>query len=126
MKVNSTEKLDFGRINALSDAAVRALEHTGEQLHQEIINSQKVPMETGALTGEFFSVDYSESKNGKVVLEHDRPYARRLYFHPEYKFNKEFHANAQGEWLKDWLPGGSQADFARKTFSALMRQEGGL
>lgn len=126
MRVNSTVKMDWGRIRELTGAAVAALEHTGEVLHDEVANSQKVPMETGALNGEQFFVDTSASKTGTVTLVHDTPYARRLYYHPEYHFNKEFHADAQGEWYKDWLPGGSKADFAQKTFKKSYKQNGGL
>lgn len=89
MKVSSTVKLNSAKIKQLSQAAVRALELTGEALHKEVVQAQVVPRKDGALQGEAFFLDTSESKNGKVSLVHATPYARRLYFHPEYKFHRE-------------------------------------
>ena len=126
IKATSTIKMNLGRIRELTGAAVTALELTGEELHKEVANSQKVPMKTGALTGEQFFVDTSASNTGTVTLVHDMPYARRLYYHPEYNFSKKFHTDAQGEWLKDWLPGGSKGDFAPNTFKKLYKQIGGV
>lgn len=91
------------------------------------------------------SIDISESQNGKVSLVHEGPYARRLYYHPEYNFHtepweeewvdregKKHHLthegnpNARGKWYEDWLPGGSHADFAVKAFRKLFRKAGGV
>lgn len=126
MKVTSTVKMNFPRIKQLTQAAVTALEYTAEQLHEEVKGAQVVPMDTGALTGEMFFCDYSESQNGKVTLVHSTPYARRLYYHPEYDFQTEYHANARGEWYEDWLPGGSKSDFASKTFKQFYKKVGGV
>lgn len=89
MKVTSTVKLDAPRINRLTQAASRALESTAENLHQEVQQAQVVPRRDGALQGENFFVDCSESNGGRVRLVHHTPYARRLYYHPEYNFHKE-------------------------------------
>lgn len=126
MKVTSKIKMNFPKIKQLTQAQVKALEQTAETLHGEIKDAQVVPMKKGNLSGEAFFCDYSESKQGKVSLVHSTPYARRLYFHPEYHFNKEFHANARGEWFEDWLPGGKNQDFAQKTFKELYRRLAGV
>ena len=52
MKVTSTVKMNFPRIKQLTQAAVIALEQTAENLHTEIVQSQVVPRDTGALQGE--------------------------------------------------------------------------
>lgn len=126
MRVNSRVKLNMPQIRQLTRAQVTALEQTAEVLHGEIKDAQVVPMETGNLTGEAFFCDYSESSKGKVTLVHSTPYARRLYFHPEYHFNKEFHANAKGKWFEDWEPGGKESDFAVKKYKELYRRLSGL
>lgn len=126
IKATSKVKLNMPRIRQLSQAAVSALEKTAEELHREVNAAQVVPMETGALTGEMFFCDYSESENGKATLVHHTPYARRLYYHPEYDFQTKYHANARGGWYEDWLPGGSKADFAKKAYKQFYKREGGV
>lgn len=50
----------------------------------------------------------------------DTPYARRLYFHPEYNFQKVNNPNAQGLWAEPWLPGGDRENFIPDTFQQRM------
>ena len=131
IKVKSQIKIDTLKLKAISDAAVTALEQTGEELHKEVRQAQVVPRDKGTLQGEAFFVDYSGSKLGTVKLVHQTAYARRLYFHPEYNFNKgvyedekgkhEGNPNAKGEWFEDWLPGGKSADFCKNAFAKFMR-----
>ena len=116
MQVKSTIKLNMARINELSQAAVRALELTAEALHTEVVQAQVMPFDTGHLEEDATFVDYSNSQNGKVTLVSSTPYARRLYYHPEYNFQTKENPNAKGKWLDDWLPGGNEADFAPNAF----------
>lgn len=126
IKVSSVIKLNMPKIRQLTQSQVTALEQTAELLHEEVANAQVVPMDTGNLTGEAFSCDYSEANQGKVTLVHNTPYARRLYFHPEYHFNKEFHANAKGKWFEDWVPGGKDAEFAVNAYKRIYRRLTGV
>ena len=126
MQVKSTVKLNMPRIRQLSKAAVTALELTAEALHTEVVQAQVFPFDTGNLQNESTFVDYSESKNGKVMLVSSTPYARRLYYHPEYKFSTDENPNAKGKWFEDWMPGGSQADFAGKAFKQFYKKGGGV
>lgn len=126
MQVRSTVKLNMPRINELSQAAVRALEQTAELLHEEIQQAQVMPFDTGHLEEEATFVDHSESQNGKATLVSSTPYARRLYYHPEYRFQKGENPNAKGKWLDDWLPGGSEADFAPNAFKRFYKKESGV
>ena len=105
-------RMNQHRINELSETAVKALEMTVEAVHTDIGQAETVPMRTGALSGEQFFVDY------------EHPYARRLYYHPEYNFRKEFHANAGALWFAPYLTG-IKKDFARRTFATLYRALGG-
>jgi len=126
MQVKSTVKMNLPRIRQLTQAAVTALEMTAEAVHTEVKNAQVVPMDTGTLTGEAFFVDNTDSSNGKVQLIHGEPYARRLYYHPEYDFQKTYHTNAKGHWFEDWEPGGSKADSAPKAFKKYYKEVGGV
>ena len=69
--VKSTVKLDFGKLAALDNNAVAALEMTADALHTEI-------------------------------------------------------ANAQGKWLRFWLPGGTRQNFCQETFKTIYRRLCGL
>lgn len=122
IKVNSSIKLNMAAIKRLSDAANTALEQTAEALHTEVVQAQVVPFDTGNLQNESMFVDKSESRDGKVSIVHSTPYARRLYFHPEYKFQKHENPNAKGKWFEDWEEGGKYADFAANAFKRLYRR----
>ena len=123
--VSSRVRINRMAIRQLDRATVTALEKTADALQGEIRDAQVIPMETGALRGEQFFIDDSDSNKGHITLSHSTPYARRLYFHPEYHFNKEFAAHAKGKWFDDWVDG-SKKDRAQKIFNQMYRRESGL
>lgn len=125
MQVKSTVKMNMPKIRQLTDAAIKALEMTAEALHTEVVQAQVMPFDTGNLQNESTFVDYSNSGSGKVTLVSSTPYARRLYYHPEYNFQKNENPKAGGEWYNNWLPGGKQEDFAAKAFSEFYKKLGG-
>lgn len=126
MQVKSTVKLNMPRIRELTQAAVTALEKTAEALHTEVVQAQVMPFDTGHLQEDATFVDYSDSSRGKVSIVSSTPYARRLYYHPEYRFDKGENQNARGKWYEDWLPGGGKASFAPKAFKNFYKEESGL
>lgn len=126
IKANSKITINTARIGQLTGAAVTALEKTAEALHTEVVQAQVVPFDTGNLQNESMFVDYSKASKGIVTIVHSTPYARRLYYHPEYNFRTHENPNSKGEWFEDWLPGGKEEKFAVKTFKELYKQEGGL
>lgn len=126
IKVNSVVKLNFPKIRQLTQAQVTALEQTAEALHTEVVQAQVFPRDTGNLQNESAFVDYSESRNGKVTIVSTAPYARRLYFHPEYHFQKHENPNAKGEWYEDWEEGGSKEDFAIEAYKKIYRRLAGV
>lgn len=126
IKVKSSVKLNMPVIRKLTDSRVAALEQTAEALHTEVVQAQVFPFDTGNLQNESTFVDYSDSSKGKVSIVSSTPYARRLYFHPEYHFQKGENPNAKGKWYTDWLPGGSQADFAAKAYKEIYRRLTGI
>lgn len=126
MQVKSTVKMNMPRIKQLSQAAVKALEMTAEALHTEVLQSEIMPFDTGNLQDESTFVDYSDSSKGKVQLVSSTPYARKLYFHPEYNFQTDENAFASGQWYEPWLPGGISEDFAPNAFKKLYKKVGGV
>ena len=126
MQVKSTVKMNMPRIRQLTQAAITALELTAEALHTEVIQAQVVPFDTGNLQNESFFADYSDSSKGKVQLVNNTPYARRVYYHPEYNFQTHENPNAKGLWYEDWEPGGSKQNFAPNAFKKFYKKVGGV
>lgn len=51
------------------------------------------------------------------------PYARRLYFHPEYHFQTKENPHAKGKWYEDWIPpNGPASDFAPEAFKKFYKR----
>ena len=98
MQVKSTVKMNFPRIKQLTQAAVTALEMTAEALHTEVVQAQVMPFDTGRLEEDSFFADYSHSRQEKATLVVSTPYARRLYYHPEYDFQTDENPFAGGDW----------------------------
>lgn len=126
IKVSSKVKLNMAQINLLERAQVVALEQTAEALHTEVTQAQVFPRDTGHLQDESTFVDYSQSDQGKVTIVSSTPYARRLYFHPEYDFQKTANPHAKGRWYEDWLPGGRDAEFCANAFKQFYRRLTGI
>ncbi len=133
IKVTSKVNINNMQLKQLERAALTALEKTAEVLHTEVVQAQVVPRRDGALQGEQFFIDYSKSSKGKVSLVHATPYARRMYFHPEYKFHKgpwvdnkgnhDGNPNARGKWYEPWISG-KEKDFCRNAFQKLFKRAG--
>lgn len=65
--------------------------------NQVLKDSNKfAPQDTGNLIGS--AITASPLGEGKVIW--NTPYARRLYYNPEYKFSKDKNPNAQGLWFE--------------------------
>lgn len=135
MRVNSRIRINQGRMNRLTEEAKTALEQTAEALHTKVVQDGVVPRDKGNLQGEAFFVDSSQVPQGHVRLVHSAPYARRLYYHPEYNFHQEpweetvhhrdgstshlkhdGNPNAKGQWFEDYTAGGRYENFAPDTF----------
>lgn len=125
-EVNSTVNLNFGLLKQLDRNSQKALEMTTDALLTEVKNAEVMPFETGMLQNENTFADYSYSANGVTRIVSSTPYARRLYFHPEYNFQKDVHAFAGGKWLEPWLKGSTRQNFCSETFAIIYRRLCGL
>jgi hypothetical protein len=124
-RVTSTIVLYPHKIKKLTDAQVKALEKTAEALHTDVVQAQVMPRDSGDLQNDSTFVDYSQSKSGTVSLVSQTPYARRLYFHPEYNFSTVENPNAKGKWLEDWISG-PKKDFCKNAFTKFYKKETGV
>lgn len=125
MKVSSKVTINTKKIRQLTKAQITALEQTGEALHTEVVQAQVMPRDTGNLQNESTFVDYSNSLRGKVSLVSSTPYARRLYYHPEFDFKKTENPNAKGHWYEDWIDG-KEKDFVTNAYKEFYKRAGGI
>lgn len=132
MQVSSRIIIDTVAVNRLGSLAKTALAQTAESLHTEVVQAEVMPRDTGLLQNESTFVDTSLVDLGKVSIVSSTPYARRLYFHPEYNFHRgewfdetgKSHggnSNAGGLWLKPWIDG-EHKDFCPETFKRLYKR----
>lgn len=132
--VKSRVKIYDKRVKQLEKKAVTALEKTTEYLHKEVVQAQVVPRDKGPLSEEKFSVDCKNKNQGKTELVFEGPYARRLYYHPEYNFNREVYyddkgdkhegnPHAKGKWLEDWAKGGKKENDVVEAFKEFYKRE---
>lgn len=119
MGVKVNIKLNTANINKLIQAHSKALEMTADATLSDIKTSQVVPKDTGDLEDSSF-IDISEIKEAIVRIVFDTPYARRLYWHPEYNFRKDKNPNAQGKWMEAYLTGEKQ-QFIKDTYSKFLK-----
>ena len=113
--VKSVVKINTPRIQEINKCAVKALEMTAEALHTDIVNA-------GHMEDESTFVDTSQSSQGKVGIVTSTPYARRMYYHPEYHFQKWENAFAQGKWYNPWLKGGIYQNDIKDNFQKFMKR----
>lgn len=108
-------------VRKLTEAQKKAVELTAEAVKSDIVTSAVVPKQVGILERSA-SVDNSSLNQGQVSVVYNSPYARRLYWHPEYDFRTDKNPNAQGKWMQTYIDG-DKKDFAKKTFTEFLRQQ---
>lgn len=122
IKIKANLKLNPQAIKKIEDAAIKALPLTMEAMKTEINNMQVVPKETGNLE--------ESAKTGvegnKGYISYNTPYARRLYYHPEYNFRQDKNANAQGRWMDSFIYGLKKDWLAKAYGEFLKRLSGGV
>lgn len=122
MKVHVKVELYPDKIRRLADAVTLSVEQAAEAVKSDIDASHTVPKNTGELERSGF-VRVSKSR---FQIVYDTPYARRLYWHPEYKFRQDKNTNAGGLWLQPYIDG-EKKGFFKKTFMARLKANtGGL
>lgn len=98
-------KYNTNNINNILENARLALVDTAEAIKTDLIQSQTMPFDTGTLQNDSTFVDDKKAIKGVVKIVSDTPYARKMYFHPEYRFNKKQNPNAGGRWFDTYIDG---------------------
>ncbi len=118
MKVKA--KVNPNHLKYMKSICTEALVETADALKSNLQQSQTIPFDTGNLQNRSVFIDSSKKSKGIVSICYDTPYARRLYYHPEYNFQKVHNRNAGGMWFQPYVDG-KKKDFASKAFTRILR-----
>ena len=120
VQVTSRIELNMSVLNMLDGAQFTALAQTGDATLTELRDRGVMPFDTGNLQNDSTFVDDSQKTTVSIVSS--TPYARRLYFHPEYNYRRGNNANAGGKWFDSFL----NDDFIVNAYAELLKRIGGL
>ena len=120
VQVSSRVELNVSVLNALDNAQYEALAMTADATLTELRDRQTMPFDTGNLQNDSTFID--DSQRDKVSIVSSTPYARRLYFHPEYNYRRGNNASAGGKWFESFL----NDTFIQNAYAKLLKQRGGL
>ena len=115
-------KLNTAGLRFLEEAAMKAAILTADVLLDAVRDAQVMPFDVGTMQNDD---SYTEETEQGARLVTQGAKVRRLYFHPEYDFQKVNNPNARGEWLQPWIDG-EHKDFAQETFIQIYKKETGL
>lgn len=122
MKITAKIVLDRGALAQIQKAAEASLPQVLDALSTEIQTAAVVPKDTGAL--EQSASVFAEAAAGGISW--DTPYARRLFFNPQYNFSQDKNANARGRWTDHWQFGEGQSFLTQALLYFLRANSGGL
>ena len=112
--------LNMSNINAIEKGITQALLSTADAVKTDVQQSQTMPFDTGTMQNESTFVDGSDIGNNKASVVTDTPYARRIYFHPEYNFQKTHNPNAGAQWYDPYLVG-TKKDYCVEVFAQFVK-----
>lgn len=119
-----TVKLYPKALKQLEQASQEAFWLTVEAVLTDIITSQTTPKDTGELERSGFTKVDLEKMVAYIIF--DTPYARKMYWHPEYDFRTDKNPNAGGLWMHPYIDG-NKKKFVKETYSTFLKKlSGGL
>jgi len=122
MKVKTT--MNQAALSILTKSQRQALEMTGQQVLNDVRDSQTMPFDTGDMQNTQTYLDDSKSAEGKISVVTDAPQARRLYFHPEYNFQTGKNPSAGAGWFDPYIDG-NKVNKVVEWFKQFVRRNGG-
>lgn len=117
-----TSKINKSAMLAIKKIGNECLEETAKQIKNDLDKSQTMPFDIGALQNRGTFVDSRDLATGKVYIVSDTPYARRLYFHPEFNFQKKDNRYAGGLWFEPYL-NGDKKNLATEIFGKYLKRK---
>lgn len=122
MRIKVTFKPNRKNIKKIEQAMIKALPLTMDAMKTEVNNMQVVPKDTGNL--EESAVTGAENNRG--FMSYNTPYARRLYYNPQFNFRTDKNPNAQGRWLDSFIYGPKKEWLSKAYGEFLKRLSGGV
>lgn len=113
-------RIHYRNVATLRDGLRQALYKTAGAIKEDVIDKQVIPFDVGTLSDETFVDDKREPDKAYVVSS--TPYARRLYFHPEYNFQTKNYKYAGGKWFEPWTSKGKYAGWVKRRFEAFIKE----
>ena len=110
----------------LERAVIDALDQVAEWVLSDVVEKQVIPFDVGTMQNTATFVNRDKLEDGEVTIVTSTPYARRLYFHPEYNFQTNNNPNAKGKWFEDWTDGGIYASKVRRNYELLIKRLGSV
>ena len=120
IEVEADIKLDQAFLARLKEAERYAVERTAYALLDDLKLSGTMPLDTGFLQNDSTFV---EVKDFVFRIISSTPYARRLYFNPQFNFRTDKNPLAGGRWFDPYLPGHAKGDFIPKTFAHFLKEK---
>ena len=111
-------KLDAAAIKKIQEAAKAAAAEALEVTYTDLTKSHTMPYDNGDMQNNQTFVEKTE--DGAVLIT-GSPQARRLYYHPEYNFQRGKNANAGAAWLDPYISG-NKKDFVKTEFTKALKR----
>lgn len=126
MRAKATVVLNDAAISKIADNTEKAMKITLEALKTDVSQRQVVPFRDGLLKDSVSTGVMVQNGYTLGWIGWDTPYARRLYFHPEYNFRKDKHKNAMGLWMTYYTYGPGYEWIMKSYATALKIAAGGV
>ena len=107
-------------LDEITSVIQRALHQTGDFIAGDVIQKQVIPFNNGTLQNN--RTIYSDKEN--VYIEHNTPYAQRVYYGDRFKFQTINNQNAQSRFYRFYENGGEDYDRVQNFFENRIKIEG--
>ena len=123
LKIDSNIKVVMNQreINRILAAPQLALMKTAEAVRTDLLSTQTMPFDVGTLQNDQTQPETENVSNGVARVVSDTPYARRLYFHPEYNFQTGENPGAGGRWF-DPYTNGELVKWVHESFASFLKR----
>lgn len=103
-----TVNVDDEAIMMIDNAAIDALVPTMDFIVGDVIQNQYIPFNNGTLQNSRHIYSNAKSNSRDVIVEHNTPYARRMYRGDKYNFQTTNNRNARARWYKEYQEQGQE------------------
>lgn len=106
--------IDENAVNHLEEAIIKSLKQTADFIVGDTIQNQYIPFDYGTLqNSRYIYVDYHDN----AIIEHNTPYAERVYYGDDMNFQTVNNRNARSRWYKEYEEQGQHYDRVERFFA---------